>query len=128
MEIAETQSPVIFWRKEFRPDSGGAGRTRGGLGQVIEIESAEAMPFALVSSFDRVIFPARGQGGGEDGALGEVGLASGRVFPGKGRHDVPAGERMILKTPGGAGLGSAAERDPAAVARDLEDGVVTASP
>ena len=42
VEIAETQTPLIFWRKEFRPDSGGAGRTRGGLGQIIEIESGDA--------------------------------------------------------------------------------------
>ena len=35
VEIAETQTPLIFWRKELRPDSGGAGRTRGGLGQII---------------------------------------------------------------------------------------------
>ena len=39
VEIAETQTPLIFWRKELRPDSGGAGRTRGGLGQIIEIGS-----------------------------------------------------------------------------------------
>ena len=32
VEIAESQTPLIFWRKELRPDSGGAGRTRGGLG------------------------------------------------------------------------------------------------
>ncbi len=125
VEIAETQSPVIFWRKEFRPNSGGAGRTRGGLGQRIEIESAENLPFALVSSFDRVIFPARGQAGGADGAPGHVALASGKVFPGKGRHEIPAGERIILLTPGGAGLGPPSERDPAAIAADLEDGLVT---
>ena len=41
VEIAETQTPLIFWRKEFRPDSGGAGRTRGGLGQIMEIESGD---------------------------------------------------------------------------------------
>ena len=125
VEIAETQSPVIFWRKEFRADSGGAGRNRGGLGQIIEVESAEALPFALVSSFDRVIFPARGQAGGSDGALGRVALASGRAFSGKGRHEVPAGERLVLHTPGGAGLGPAAERDPAAVSQDISDELVT---
>ena len=47
VEIAETQTPLIFWRKEFRPDSGGAGRTRGGLGQIMEIESGIAEPFDL---------------------------------------------------------------------------------
>ena len=128
VEIAETQSPVIFWRKEFRPDSGGAGRTRGGLGQVIEIESAEDLPFALVSSFDRVVFPARGQDGGSDGALGTVALSSGAVLPGKGRHEVPPGQRLILSTPGGAGLGPPSERDPALLARDIEDGLVTPPP
>ena len=124
VEIAETQSPVIFWRKEFRPDSGGAGRTRGGLGQIIEVESAEGLPFALVSSFDRVRFPARGQAGGADGALGRVGLASGVVFPGKGRHEVPPGERLVLMTPGGAGRGPPCERDAGALAKDMEDGLV----
>lgn len=124
VEIAETQSPVIFWRKEFRPGSGGAGRTRGGLGQVIEIESAEGLPFALVSSFDRVRFPARGQAGGADGAVGQVRLSSGQALPGKGRHEVPPGERIILMTPGGTGLGLASERDAAALARDVEDGLV----
>ena len=39
VEIAESITPLIFWRKELRPDSGGAGRTRGGLGQVIEVGS-----------------------------------------------------------------------------------------
>ena len=42
VEIAESQTPLIFWRKELRPDSGGAGRTRGGHGQIIEIESGIA--------------------------------------------------------------------------------------
>ena len=124
VEIAETQSPVIFWRKEFRPGSGGGGRTRGGLGQIIEIESAEDLPFALVSSFDRVIFPARGQAGGNDGARGSVALASGKVFPGKGRHDVPPGDRLILQTPGGAGLGPPSERPAEAQAKDLDDGLL----
>ncbi len=40
MEINESLAPVIFHRKELRPDSGGAGEHRGGLGQVLEIESA----------------------------------------------------------------------------------------
>ena len=124
VEIAETQSPVIFWRKEFRPGSGGARQARGGLGQIIEIESAEDLPFALVSSFDRVLFPARGQAGGMDGARGHVGLASGQIFPGKGRHEIPAGERLVLLTPGGAGLGPPSERDPGAVARDVDDGLM----
>src|SRR5690242_19052982 len=45
VEIAETQTPLIFWRKELRPDSGGAGRTRGGLGQIIEVGTGIDAPF-----------------------------------------------------------------------------------
>ena len=64
VEIAETQTPLIFWRKEFRPDSGGAGRSRGGLGQIMEIESGIAEPFDLLAAFDRIDYPARGRDGG----------------------------------------------------------------
>jgi N-methylhydantoinase B len=39
VEIAESQTPLIFWKKELRPGSGGAGRTQGGHGQIIEMES-----------------------------------------------------------------------------------------
>ena len=63
-------TPLIFWRKEFRPDSGGAGRTRGGLGQIIEIESGIDEPFELLAAFDRIDHPARGRDGGGDGAAG----------------------------------------------------------
>ncbi len=128
VEIAETQAPVLFWRKEFRPDSGGAGRTRGGLGQHIELESAEDAPFSLVASFDRVRFPPRGQLGGADGQAGYVGLASGKILRSKGRQEIPAGDRLILLTPGGGGLGPAAERDATAQAADLANGLITLLP
>ncbi len=127
VEIAETQAPLLFWRKEFRAGSGGTGRTRGGLGQVIEVESAEGAPFDLVAAFDRVQFPPRGQLGGADGAPGRVALASGAVLRSKGRQDIPAGERLVLHTPGGAGLGPAAERDPSRVAADRENGLLAAA-
>src|ERR671923_1813670 len=67
VEIAETQTPLIFWRKEFRPDSGGAGRTRGGMGQTIEIESTKGLPFEVAAAFDRIKFPPRGRDGGLNG-------------------------------------------------------------
>lgn len=46
VEIAETQTPLLFWRKELLPDSAGAGATRGGFGQLIEIENARPRPSA----------------------------------------------------------------------------------
>lgn len=126
VEIAEQITPLIFWRKEYRPGSGGAGRTRGGLGQIIEVESRTGDPFELLAAYDRINHPARGREGAEDGAHGYLGLKNGKAFPGKGFHYVSPGERLVIHTPGGGGLGPPAERDPAAVARDLEAGLLGA--
>jgi N-methylhydantoinase B len=125
VEIAETQTPLIFWRKEFRPDSGGAGRTRGGLGQVIEIESGVEAPFELLAAFDRIDNPPRGRDGGRDGAAGYVGLKSGLRMKGKGFQEIPAGDRMVVLTPGGAGIGDPRARDRAQIARDVADGLIS---
>jgi N-methylhydantoinase B len=120
VEIAEASSPVLFWRKELRPDSGGAGRTRGGMGQMIEIESTRDLPFEIAAAFDRIHFPPRGRDGGENGANGYVGLASGAPLNGKGIQMVPAGDRLIVLTPGGGGFGRPTTRARAAVEADLE--------
>ena len=125
VEIAETQTPLIFWRKELRPDSGGAGRTRGGMGQVIEIESGVEAPFELLAAFDRIDNPPRGRDGGRDGAAGYVGLKSGARMKGKGFQEIPPGDRMLVLTPGGAGIGDPRARDRAQIARDVTDGLVS---
>jgi N-methylhydantoinase B len=125
VEINESVSPVVFWRKELRPGSGGHGRHRGGLGQVIEIESAIGEDFELLASFDRIIHPPRGRYGGHDGDRGGVRLASGAVLNGKGTQRIAVGERLILHTPGGAGFGDPHERDPAAVAADVAAGRIS---
>ncbi|MFZ9014856.1 MAG: hydantoinase B/oxoprolinase family protein [Alphaproteobacteria bacterium] len=125
VEVNETIAPLVFWKKEYRPDSGGAGRYRGGVGQIMEIEHAQGAPFAISSMFDRVIHPPRGRDGGGSGAVGTIGLQSGQVLNGKGRQTVPSGERLVLQMPGGGGLGEATARDPAAISRDVANGLVT---
>jgi N-methylhydantoinase B len=125
VEVVEIQSPLLFWRKELRPDSGGAGCSRGGLGQIIELASSENAPFELVASFDRIDHPPRGRDGGSNGAAGYVGLVSGKRLRGKGRQEIPPGERLRVLTPGGGGIGAPSTRDPAKVATDLADGLVT---
>ena len=127
VEIAEQITPLLFWKKEYRPNSGGAGRTRGGHGQIIEIESRVGEPFELLAAYDRIKHPARGRDGGHDGAPGTLSLKSGKQLPGKGFHLVPAGDRLVVNTPGGGGLGDPSARDPAAVARDIEAGLVNKS-
>ncbi|MDM0005845.1 hydantoinase B/oxoprolinase family protein [Variovorax sp. J22G73] len=127
LEILETQAPVVFERKEFRTDSGGTGAVRGGLGQVIEVRHAQPdAAFLIAAAFDRVDNPARGALGGGDGAPGRLRLASGATLRAKGRQIVPAGDRLVVETPGGGGLGEPSKRDPALVARDLREGLVSA--
>ena len=125
IEVTENISPVVFWRKEYRTDSGGAGCFRGGLGQTIEISNGEDAPMILGATFDRIENPARGASGAQPGAGGRVRLASGKELNGKGRQVVPAGDRVIVETPGGGGYGESHKRDPQLVAADLRNGLIS---
>lgn len=125
IEIIETLTPLVFRRKEYRCDSGGAGRYRGGLGQIIEISHAENAPMQIAASFERIEHPARGCLGGKNGATGRVRLASGKSLKGMGRQVVPAGDRLIVETAGGGGFGDPRERDPASIAEDLKSGLTS---
>jgi N-methylhydantoinase B len=126
VEIVESIAPVIIWRKEYRTDSGGPGRLRGGLGQVMEIASAENAPFAVFAMFERIEHPARGRNGGHDGAPGRVSLASGQALRGKGQQTISPGERLRLELPGGGGFGDPRQRDPEKVRADVRNGLVSA--
>ncbi len=125
VEITETVAPLIFKQKEYRPDSGGAGEFRGGLGQVIEITHGEGAPFAVFALFDRIDHPARGRGAGSAGAPGRVALGSGKRLDGKGKQIVPAGDSLVLELPGGGGIGAPEDRDPEMAARDIRLGFVS---
>lgn len=125
IEATESVGPVIVWRKELRPGSGGAGAFRGGLGQVIEIEAAAGFGFRFSAMFDRLDHPARGREGGLDGQAGGVSLDDGTRLRGKGHQDVPPERRLVLDLPGGGGYGDPRHRPQAAVAQDLRNGLIT---
>ena len=125
VEIAETTAPVRIRRRELIPDSGGPGRYRGGLGQIIELESGEAAPILLLACVDRTKHPARGREGGGPGRLGHLALRSGQVLSGMGEQTIPAGDRLLFETPGGGGYGDPLERAPDDVARDVRRGLVS---
>ena len=125
VEITESVAPLRVRRRELRPDSGGAGKYRGGLGQVLEVESRENAPFRFLPSVERIEFPACGREGGGDGATGRITLESGAVLSGKGDHLIPGGDCLLFETPGGGGYGPPASRDPGEVHRDVRDGLVT---
>ncbi|MFT4742912.1 MAG: N-methylhydantoinase B [Yoonia sp.] len=124
VEATEHVGPVTIWRKELRAGSGGAGATRGGFGQIIEIEPRAGYDFYFNAMFDRVDHPARGRDGGGDGEAGRVELADGTKLRSKGRQLVKSGQRLRLSLPGGGGYGDPAKRAPALVAADLAAGLI----
>ena len=125
VEATEAITPVVFWRKELRPDSGGPGRRRGGLGQVMEIGGDEDIPFDVLAMFERVDNAPKGRDGGHCGAPGRVSLASGKRLRSKGQQSIPAGDRLRLEMAGGGGFGDPRERDPERVAEDVANGLVS---
>jgi len=126
IEATEHAGPVIIWRKELRPDSGGAGRTRGGLGQYMEVGAQDGHEFDIQAMFDRVDHPARGRRGGGAGAPTTIVQDDGTAMNGKGKQFVAHGRRVVMAFPGGAGYGDPSERSVALVKRDLARGYISA--
>lgn len=104
IEVAERTAPVLIHRKAMRPDSGGAGRQRGGRGQETVIES-EAGNVATVFVTERLRFAAPGLFGGEAGALGAV-LIDGAPVNTRQQQTLRRGSIVTIRTPGGGGYGA----------------------
>ncbi len=126
VEATEHAGPVVIWRKELRPDSGGAGRQRGGLGQYMEVSARAGHEFDMQAMFDRVDHPARGRQGGAPGAPTTIARDDGTPMRGKGKQFVPHGAKVMMAFPGGAGYGPATERPKDLVKRDLLRGYISA--
>ncbi len=124
IEATEQTGPIVIWRKELRPGSGGDGAWRGGLGQIIEIAAEEGHEFDFSAMFDRIANPARGRNGGSDGAPGSVALDDGSPMRAKGWQHVPAGRRLVLSLPGGGGFGTPSERSEESRRQDRLKGYV----
>jgi N-methylhydantoinase B len=121
-EATEQVGPMVIWRKEIREGSGGAGRQRGGLGQVIEIGATDGYQLQFSAMFDRIDHPARGRAGGGDGAPGRVVLDDGTPFKSKGKQLIPPDRRLIMELPGGGGFGDPGARDAEADRNDDAQG------
>ena len=130
VEILEAAYPVRYTKWALRADSGGPGRFRGGLGAEYHIEildeRAEVFAFA-----DRGRFAPQGVAGGGPAARNELAFdtAEGTISPRlvskiTGVH-LERGGRIRIASPGGGGYGDPADRDVAALARDLRLGYVT---
>ena len=124
-EVVESTTPIIIWQKKFREGSGGAGKYRGGFGQVLEIGMQQEAAFSLAAMFERTGHPAKGRFGGKDGAAGEVRTTKNRTLPPKGRQYITPDERVILKLPGGAGIGNPFTRAVDLVREDVVNELIT---
>ena len=133
LEVTEVRFPLFFRRHEFRPDSGGAGKFRGGPGGVAEIVAETAEPAVGNTAGDGVRYGACGILGGKDGAPHRYMLYS------EGRPPRPIKTKevglvirpndvLVLESGGGGGWSDPAERDRAAITRDIENGFVSPSP
>ena len=131
VEIMEMEFPVRIERYAVNPDSGGAGRHRGGCGAIRVWRLVPGADATGALCMERMTSPPFGLLGGQAGAAAMVTLTTPdgvtRVLPGKGAFAAPAGSLIEMITPGSGGFGQAAERDPAAIGRDLIDGYVSAA-
>lgn len=128
VEPLEARLPLLYEAQRLIPDSGGAGRWRGGLGVETRIRLLADAELAVRS--ERVRLPPCGREGGRDGRSGEQFVegreGSVRTLLAKGANQpVAEGEVFVLRTSGGGGLGDPRERDPQRLAADREDGFVS---
>ena len=128
VEATEQAGPVIIWRKELRPDSGGAGEfIAAASARSWRSAPADGHEFDFSAMFDRVNHPARGRRGGADGRADHD-------RAGRRHRDARQGQAVrprtaagcMLAFPGGGGYGPAAARDRAQVSRDLALGYISA--
>ncbi len=130
LEVTEVRFPLFFKTHEFRPDSGGHGRYRGGPGGVVEMVVETAEPAIGNTAGDGVRYGACGILGGEDGLPHRYLLYSGNEAPRPIRTKetglvIRPGDRLVLESGGGGGWGDPAKRDPDATAEDVANGFVT---
>jgi len=125
VEAIETAAPLLMHRRELRVDSGGAGRYRGGLGQVMELEIITGSPANHSCMYDRTGNPAHGLLGGKPGAAGGVKLSDGTQPHPKSHYVLQPGQRVLLELPGGGGYGAPFEREPSRVLEDAKQGYIT---
>src|SRR5262249_11340985 len=127
----ETAFPVRIEQYAINPDSGGAGRYRGGCGAIRVWRMLRDAHATGALCMERMTSPPFGLLGGKAGGAAMVKLTTpdGRTrhLPGKGAFAVPAGSLIEMITPGSGGFGPPAERDRAALARDVIDGYVSSA-
>ena len=135
LEILEAAYPVQFTQWALRPDSGGEGENRGGLGAIYEIELLEEEATGFLFG-ERGKYAPQGVVGGGQGAQNifsydsdEPDAENGKKYPRliSKITGIPLkkGQRVRLETPGGGGYGDVKKRSKARIDYDLKQGYVT---
>ena len=125
-EVLETLTPLVQVRREIRSGSGGAGRWRGGLGQVVEVRRRGGRAWTVNANVDRVLHEAPGAAGGMPGARGYfVDVRTGEDLPRKQLVRLDADAHVRLGFPGGGGHGAPTDRPVDAVLWDVVNGYIT---
>ena len=131
VEILESLYPVMFTQWALRPDSGGPGQHRGGLGAIYEIEALADGGAEVFLLGERGKYPPFGVNGGGSAALNRFvyetdrGEATPPLVSKVTDIKIRSGQKVRLETPGGGGFGDPATRDPERVARDVRLGYVS---
>jgi N-methylhydantoinase B len=127
IELQELYYPLLYECHALRPDSGGAGKFRGGIG--VELKVKPLHNLFLSRNTDRVKCPPWGLLGGEEAQTNQTLIQRNggeETLPGKFSHLlVKPGETVTFRTAGGGGYGNSSERDVASVKRDVELGYVS---
>ena len=130
VEVLEMAFPLRVEEYAIDPDSGGAGRFRGGCGARRVWRLLDGADATAALCMERMASPPFGLEGGKAGAAAAVTLTapdgSTRPLPSKGAFLAPAGSVVHMRTPGSGGFGVPGERQPSAIGRDLVDGYVSA--
>ena len=124
VEIWETLTTLTVESKRLRPDSGGAGASRGGVGQEVVLRNDSIYPMTVFSMANRTEFPPLGMAGGRPGAMRQHRINGAAVHP-KGKYVLQPGDRITLVEAGGGGFGDPRARPVEQVVSDVREGFVT---
>jgi N-methylhydantoinase B len=127
VELQEIKYPVLVETHALRPDSGGAGKHRGGLGVELTYQLLQKCKANI--NLDRTRDPPWGLHGGEPGAVNECYIhrvdGTETAVKKATEIDIAAGDKVVFLTAGGGGYGDPGKRAPEATAQDIAAGVVS---
>jgi N-methylhydantoinase B len=118
IEVLERDAPILVVEKSLRPNTGGNGKYRGGLGQTFKFKMIGEEPINISILTEKLKTFPHGICGGENGSGGEMSIEPKRFLPPKGLSKLYKGDILTLKLPGGGGYGDKKEREKVLIDKD----------